>query len=236
MIVASDICGVFYPHTVGSKVPEEHYDAFIRILTDALKDTTPFERDGQAVITLPPEANALVRCGVGRVVPGLYAHDFVVRMHRGHWGLFLGARHAATTEKVDVVVYTREAYLRDPDLKVCDTDDTSCALRKVVERQRVQDADYVLVAVLAVAGPAAKGRTPYAPGVLVHNIAGGNNQFLPAEERLKAGLNLRQFVGDDYTGPHREALHDCGLLYWIVARAKESEQYHSEWMTVADPL
>lgn len=64
-----------------------------------------------------------------------------------------------------LVVYTREAYLADPDLQKPE---------EAGERARimVSDGTHVIVAVLAHAGP----KSPLPPNTLVHNLAGGNHE------------------------------------------------------------
>ena len=92
-----------------------------------------------------------------------------------------------------MVVYTKDAYSADPD---------------VIKEGRVVDEDFIIVAVLASAGP----KPPYAGYALVHNIAGGNNEFLP-------------------TGDPAE---DQKLLNSFITKAKETEAYEKDWITVAD--
>lgn len=66
-----------------------------------------------------------------------------------------------------VVVYTREAYLADPDLQQPE---------EAEERARIEasDATHVIVAVLAFAGP----KSPLPPNTFLHNLAGGNHEAL----------------------------------------------------------
>ena len=83
--------------------------------------------------------------------------DYVCRLHRGHVGAYLKREHAAPITGCAVVVYTREAYLANPEITA-------------MEAYRIGDATHVLVAVLAFAGPEA----PLTPHRLVANLAGGN--------------------------------------------------------------
>lgn len=70
---------------------------------------------------------------------------------------------AAPVDSCNLIVYTRQAYLADPDVQ-----------KDGEELRRIQDSDctHVLVAVLASAGP----KPPLTPFRFVHNLAGGNNE------------------------------------------------------------
>lgn len=86
-----------------------------------------------------------------------------MRVHRGQPSLFLRREFAAPVEGLACVVYTRAAYLADPDTRN-EPEETA--------RIEASDCTHVIIAVLAFAGP----RAPLTPYRLVHNLAGGNNE------------------------------------------------------------
>ena len=146
---------------IGSKVlrPVTFKAALAKAVSghDMCQDRAP----GQHFVHLPKSAWCLVSAGVGRKSKN--AEDYLVRMHRGQPTLFLKRAKADVVEGLACVVYTREAYLGDPDKK-----------KDLEEIDRIQGSNctHVIVAVLAFAGPEA----PLTPHRLVHNLAGGNNE------------------------------------------------------------
>ncbi len=86
--------------------------------------------------------------------------DYIVRNHREGPKMFLREK-AGKTNFLAVVVYTREAYIADPDM--------------TEEELKVLDpwATYFVVAVIASSGPSA----PVTPGRFVANLCGGNNEY-----------------------------------------------------------
>ena len=91
--------------------------------------------------------------------------DYVCRVHRGRVDAYLRRDLAAPCEGAALVVYTREAYLADPDVA-----------KDGAERTRIEasGATHVIVAVLGFAGP----KAPLSPFRLVANLAGGNKEAL----------------------------------------------------------
>ena len=91
--------------------------------------------------------------------------DYVLRFYRGRVEMFLKRGLAAPCEGAALIVYTREAYLADPDVQ-----------KDAAEKARIEasGATHVLVAVLGFAGP----KAPLSPFRLVHNLAGGNKEAL----------------------------------------------------------
>jgi hypothetical protein len=209
-ILTADIVTAFDHQTIGTKVMDP--DTFWRALEAAIAGCT-FPAAGQAIVALPVSAYEAVSAGVRRV-EHLGQEDFVVRKHRGHWGLYarrpqLGDVPTAVTD-LSCVVYTKAAYLADPDLTA-------------PERERVlyADPEYVLVAVLA---SASVSRSPLPIWTLVHNIAGGNNAFIP--ESSKGPMKLVD---------HGKVVSaDLALLAHFIAQAKASEEYWRDWAIVAD--
>lgn len=158
----ANIVTAFDKETIGSKVTDPL--SFLEALSKALK-ATDFDNQrvkGQAYIPFN-EAIPYVSCGVGIGTDD--PSDYVIRKHRGNVSLYLKREHAAETKSLAVVVYTREAYLADPDVQ-----------KDTEELQRVEDSDstHFLVAVLASAGTP----SPHTPGRFVRNLAGGNKEAL----------------------------------------------------------
>jgi len=155
----ASICTSFAPMAVGTKVTDKRW--FMNALTRAMEayDTTNDRVPGQHYVMVP-EARPYVTAGVGSR-KGRCFNDFVVREHRGRMDMFLVREHAAPTEAVAVVVYTRAAYVADPEV----TPEEVAALG---------NATHVVVAVLGFAGP----NPPLSPYRFVSNLAGGNNEAL----------------------------------------------------------
>lgn len=146
---------------IGSKVIDT--DSFMAALTSAVDshDSSGDRAEGQHFVHLPESAWSSVSAGVGHKSKD--PDDYVVRTHRGQPGMFLRRDKAAEVEGLACVVYTRDAYLNDPD--IADEPEEEA-------RIKASDCTHVIVAVLAFAGPKA-ALTPYR---LVYNLAGGNNE------------------------------------------------------------
>lgn len=88
---------------------------------------------------------------------------YVCRVHRGRVDAYLRREFAAPCEGAALVVYTKAAYLADPDVQ-----------KDEQEKARIEssEATHVLVAVLGFAGP----KAPLSPYRLVHNLGGGNKE------------------------------------------------------------
>lgn len=214
-IARADIVTAFDEMTIGTKVVDE--GAFTAALEAAIA-AYPFPENGQGFIHLPASAYPMVSSGVRRTRWLFSSTDFVVREHRGHWGCY--AKRPARSTGVDpieglaCVVYTREAYVHDPDV-------SDAEISRVLAHPA---ADYILVAVLAFCGP----KSPFPIWTLVHNVAGGNNEFIPKTTPTVPG-------GPPYAAQRSGNIwHDLDLLHRIVAEAKASEAYWDEWMIVAD--
>jgi len=158
----SNVCSAFDRVTIGTKVVAR--DCFRSHLELALAEYDP-RKDrvpGQHYIVLPSAANKTVSAGVGRRTD--YPDDYVVRQHRGRVSAYLKRDRAAEVTSVAVVVYTRGAYLADPDVQA-----------DPAEAERISsDVTHVIVAVLAAAGP----NPPLTPFRFVANLAGGNKEAL----------------------------------------------------------
>lgn len=159
-IAISNIVTAFYTRAIGTRVTDAL--EFMKTLADAIKvhdfskDTVP----GQGFLVIP-DAVPFVSAGVGPRSED--PDDYVCRMHRGRVDAYLKRDKAAKVEGCAAVVYTKAAYLLDPDIK-----------GEPEEAARIEalDPDYVLVAILAFAGP--KAALP--PHRLVANLAGGNRE------------------------------------------------------------
>ncbi|MBO06606.1 MAG: hypothetical protein CMI58_06195 [Parcubacteria group bacterium] len=161
IVTAFSRYGYNYQSTIGSKVTDP--ESFLGGLTTQIQrhDTTGDRVPGQHYIPLPSDFNSLVSAGVG--MRSQDPADYVLRVHRGHVSAYLRRKHAADVCSVAVVVYTRDAYLSDPDV----TNDRD-------ECERISsDITHVIVAVLA---SSAGGPSPLSPFRLVHNLAGGNKE------------------------------------------------------------
>ena len=87
---------------------------------------------------------------------------YVPRVHRGRVDAYLRREFADPCESAAIIVYTRSAYLADPDVQ-----------KDEVETARIEPSvSHVLIAVLGFAGP----KAPLSPYRLVHNLAGGNKE------------------------------------------------------------
>ena len=144
-------------HAVGSRVLN-HLD-FLSHVAHAIK-AHDFSRDripGQGFLVLPETVFEHVSAGDGE-------HrfddldDYILANHRGQVGCYLKREHAGETTTCAVVVYTREAYLADPEVSV----------------SLPEEVEYVVVAVLASVSKDA----PLTCERFVANLAGGNREAL----------------------------------------------------------
>ena len=170
-IAFSNICSANCSEAIGSKIinDEGFCDATCKAIEEY--DFTACRVPGQGFIHLPKEASKFVSAGVGP--RSTDPRDYVLREHRGIVTPYLKREFAAPVTGVALVVYTREAYIRDPDITPA-------------EVERIRDATHVIVAVLAYAGPESSPLPPYR---LVWNLAGGNLEALTwtiEEVRAKA--------------------------------------------------
>jgi hypothetical protein len=161
IIGISDVLTAFNDSTIGSKVISKK--RFLSDLSEEIAkvDFDSFQIPGQAYIKLPDHFCSYVSAGIGRRTTS--PDDYVVRMHREKVGLYLKREFAAGVDGVAVVVYTKEAYLDDPDVN-----------EKEAEWVKARGYTHMLVAVLASSGPP----SPLTPNRFIHNLAGGNNEAL----------------------------------------------------------
>jgi hypothetical protein len=178
--------------------------AFRQTLDEAVA-AHDFPENGQAFITLPESAHQLVSAGVAKLA-GLSDDDLFVVTWRGLRRICAPREAAAPVESLHVVVYTLDAYANDPDAQG-DSEEARRVQQEVADFER-EGVTHVLIAVLATAGP----KPPYGPLTLLRNVAGANAEFLP-------------------TG---NAERDAVLLQKIIGHAKDTVEYASEWVLVAD--
>ena len=206
VFATSDICTTFEHKTIGSKVkniPEfmEQLRTLVRA-HDGSKDRAP----GQHFIVMP-DAHHLVSAGDGPKSEN--AEDYIVRHHREGPKMFLKREKAGNVQFLAAVVYTREAYLADPDVTK-------------EEAENLGDATHMIVAVIASSGPAA----PVTPFRFVHNLAGGNNEYKRPEEPEDAGMDAGK------VWRYVSALNSH--IDWLESKAKEVTDYWANYNVVAD--
>lgn len=148
--------------TIGTKVSDSK--SFFEIADRVVAD---FDFVGQRVpgqgFIMCPDLVPYLSAGVGKRSPD--PEHYVCRQHRGRVDAYLRREFAAPCEGAALVVYTREAYLADPDVG-----------KDAAEKARIEssNATHILVAVLGFAGP----KAPLSPHRLVHNLAGGNREAM----------------------------------------------------------
>ena len=159
-IGCSNTLTAFDESAVGSKVTNKM--AFLDVLAQAIVDTdfSKCRQPGQAYIKLP-ECKGFVSSGVGK--RSLDPRDYFAREHRGKIGLYLRRHRAAEVDNVAAAVYTKRAYLIDPDVTEEEADNVE-----------LMGFTHIIVAVLA----STEVASPLTPGRFVHNLAGGNNEAL----------------------------------------------------------
>lgn len=159
-IELANIVTAFDTETIGTKVIDP--EGFWRVLSEAIEkhDFAADRIPGQGFILIP-DAVPFVGAGVGPRTAD--PEDYVCRCHRGVVGAFLRRQKAGKVEGCAAVVYTREAYLADPDV-----------LAETAEMARIErsGAPYVLVTILAFAGP----KSPLPLHRFVANLAGANHE------------------------------------------------------------
>ena len=162
-VSCSGIVTAFSEYTVGSKVINA--PAFWNVVRSAIS-AHDWEGDcrvsGQAFIKIDV-ACKYVSSGVGISV--IEPTGYVLRTHRGKVGAYLRRGLAAPVTSCAVVVYTKGAYLEDPDIG---------EISGEYERIMAEDPDYVLVAILAMSGE----KPVLSPYRFVKNLAGGNRETL----------------------------------------------------------
>ena len=165
-LMVSNTCSAFEAEPVGSKVVDA--SAFLDGLETALRDYEfPDGTEGDLVAGqgFVPCPQLLPHVSSGEGLRTAIPDDYVARLHRGEVSLFLKREHAAPATFLACVVYTRRAYLHDPDVQ-----------GDRLEKVRISDSPctHVLVAVIASAAP----RAPLTPRRFAANLAGGNREAM----------------------------------------------------------
>jgi hypothetical protein len=158
----ANIVTAFSNTAIGTRVGNRAaFEVCLGMAVDA-HDTSQDRAPGQHFIVLPLDAAtaAAVTCGVGRRTANIT--DFVLRNYRGSVSAFLRRENALPVSFFACIVYTREAYMADPE---------------VIESGEVvaEDATHVIVAVLASAD-GVPNPLPRGTYRLAHCLAGGNNE------------------------------------------------------------
>lgn len=155
----SNVCTANNVETIGSKILD--IGKFVSFLKEAVEnhDTSQDRVIGQHFIVLPKEAYGTVSSGTGLKTKN--PDDYVIRNHREGPKMFLKRAHASKVKSLAVVVYTREAYMNDPDYDPA-------------EAKSIGEATHIIVAVLAGDGKP----SPVTPYRFVHNLAGGNKEYI----------------------------------------------------------
>lgn len=162
-VAISSIVTAFDELTIGTKVLNRN--AFIYSIAETIS-THNFNEDripGQGFINVP-KVVSLVSGGMGRNRDNEY--DYVLRSHRGKVHAYLKREFAEPVTDCNVVVYTRDAYLADPDI-----DEDPEEAKRIRSQKNIT---HILVAVLASSGVPSK-LSPYR---FVKNLAGGNHEAL----------------------------------------------------------
>lgn len=180
VIVPSDIVTAFSDEAIGSKILCDE----LKFLEEVAKGIESFDWSscripGQAYLKLSKYACNFVGAGVGKRTKD--PKDYVIRVHRGEVGLYLHRSLAAkNVDDVAVVIYTLDAYLKNPDI----TED---------EVIRISDINptHVIVAILASSGEP----SVLSPGRFVSNLSGGNREALvwTADEIRDKAKAIKQF-------------------------------------------
>jgi len=162
-ILVSNVCSAFSTEVIGSRVTDpEQFMAMVNYKV-SIHPPSHDRIPGQHKIILPASINEFVSSGVGK--RSADPSDYVLRVHRGKVNAYLRREKALPAVTVSVVVYTREAYLSDPDV-----------LKDEGELSRIKESDctHVLVAILA----STILQSPLTPQRFVSNLAGGNKEAL----------------------------------------------------------
>jgi len=184
-LINSDIVTAFNSFVIGSKVVDPA--GFSKAAAEAI-EAHDFSQDripGQGFLVCP---GALPFVSAGDGCRTNDPTDYIPALHRDRVGLYLKRELAGDTKFCALVVYTTEAYLKDPEV-----DPQEAA------RINESEATHVLVAVIASSGP----ESPLSPWRLTSNLAGGNREAMAwtADE-------IRQKARD---------VHDYWLAYEVVA-------------------
>ena len=216
-IGTSDIVEAF--DRVGTRVLDKV--KFMALLEQAVAahDASKDQQPGQHFVRLPASALEFVSAGIGKHTGK--PEDYVVRMWRGEVDLFLKREFAEPATGVACVVYTRDAYLKDPEVDKF----------RFAQAFPTEDTTHCIVAVLAFAGP----KPPVGPARFVSNFAGANNEYDMLHRAAEmADKNISSGAGNVM---NRAALYGVYLeaeALRLKKLAGESIEYSRTWCVVAD--
>lgn len=161
IIITANILSAMEVVTVGTKVLD--HNGFLTAISTAVEghDFSAERVPGQGYIPMPESAHVFVSGGVGP--RSANPADYVLRTHRGRVNAYLRRHLAAKVESLTCIVYTRAAYLTDPEV----IED-----KEEFERISNSSCSHILVAVLASTGP----KAPLTPHRFLSNLAGGNRE------------------------------------------------------------
>lgn len=196
-VIVSNICTAHQALTIGSRILNR--TMFNALLEIAIQnhDFNSDRTKGQAVLdlffNLPKHEDdrmqrAFMDAAVHCVSSGFGQRskdpeDYIARFHREQVQLFLKREHAGPVKSLRAVVYTKEAYLNDPDVF-----NDSREIDRIVANTT---ATHVLVAVLA--GPVEGFVSPYR---FVANLAGGNLDYREGKMKYAELVRLANDVKD----------------------------------------
>lgn len=220
---------------VGTKVLDR--DKFMEVLGKALAEHNPKNdtQEGQHNVELTDDAIPLVSCGVG--LRTLNPDDYIVRPWRGTLQTFLTRERAADVTGVRAIVYTREAYGRDPEI----------TREQFLGAFPDDETTHCVVAVLAVGGP--KGKTPVEPLRFCRNLSGCNAEYdvaarlsahmkelskLPSKEGAKDGGLYPGLHHDSKRGLEEKVKYLESEFSRLKTLAEEVAAYWETWCVVAD--
>jgi hypothetical protein len=179
-LINSNIVTAFSDKAIGTKVLDGN--RFCERLADAIvknKDAFVFGKtSGQAVIEIVGPDYSFVSGGMGR--KSKRPEDYVIREYRGQAQMFLKRHLAEPIKSLRAVVYTKEAYLNDPDTK---------ADPEEFDRIAKTDATHVLVAILA-----ETVESTVSPYRFVCNLAGGNLDYAEGKMTFSELVELAKKV------------------------------------------
>lgn len=162
---------VFRPECIGARVlrPEQFMSILEAVVAahDFASERTP----GQGYIAMPQESYRLVSSGVGKRTEE--PSNCILRGDQGRVESFLNRRLSEPVVSLTVVVYTRDAYLNDPDVGKNPAEVASAT---------ASDATHFMVEVIASAGDDA----PFALRAFLASLAGddkGASGSVPREVR-----------------------------------------------------
>jgi len=160
LLERADIETAFSKSPIGTKVTDS-----VAFLAEAIKvirecDFESQSTPGQAFIACP---KALPFVSSGEGIRTNNPEDYSIRYYHGSVQLFLVREKAESALSCALIVYTKDAYLNDPEVKEDE---------KEYKRISESNCTHILVKVLA---SAVEGRAPFTQRTLVANLAGNNN-------------------------------------------------------------